>query len=247
VRDGYSAIRDEELPDGVAVRTFLKSTIHPGFKKVADVQDINGMIVEFQLASGFRIPVVAEEPDEGPDFAGEVLQTIRTAKEDTLVFGQPNKEDIRRAQEISYSEELYEFLLFSLSNDLQEDEYGDLRTAIETRSETLYKQLQAWFKKEAYDDSTQSPIEFVNKVRTPCGQYTNKDTCNKSSLCGWHKNDCKIRVKPIVEISSVLKRMTKTLRDNDKQRALVLDARMSPFFSTILYLEMPHELITTSL
>jgi hypothetical protein len=247
VRDGYSAIRDEELPDGVKVRTFLKNTIHPGFKKVADVQDINGMIVEFQLASGFRIPIVAEEPDEGADFAGEVLQTIRGANEETLVFGEANKEDIRRAQEISYSEELYEFLLFSLSNDLQEDEYGDLRTAIESRNETLYKQLQGWFKKEAYDDSTQSPIEFVNKVRTPCGQYTNKDTCNKSSLCGWHKNDCKIRVKPIVEIPSVLKRMTKTLRDNDKQRALVLDARVSPFFSTILYLEMPHELITTSL
>jgi hypothetical protein len=53
-------------------------------------------------------------------------------------------------------------------------------------------------------------------------------------------------VKPIVEKEAVLKRMVKTLRDNDKQRALVLDARLSPFFSTVLYLEMPNELITTS-
>lgn len=246
VRDGYSSIRDEELPDGVKVRTFLKTALHPGYKKVHDLQDINGMIVEFQLASGFRVPVVPEEPDEGPDYAGEVVQSIRNTDEKDLVFGKPNKDDIKQAQEIAYGEEMYQFLLFSLAKDIQEDEYGDLRTAIQKRSDTLYKQLQAWFKNEAYEDTSKDPIEFVNKVRTPCGQYTNKDTCNKSSLCGWHKNDCKIRVKPVVEIPSVLKRITKTLRDNDKQRALVLENRVSPLFSTILYLEMPHELITTS-
>jgi hypothetical protein len=54
-------------------------------------------------------------------------------------------------------------------------------------------------------------------------------------------------VKPIVDSQEVLKRMAKTLRDNDKQRSLVLDTRLSPFFSTMLYLEMPHELITVSL
>jgi hypothetical protein len=48
-----------------------------------------------------------------------------------------------------------------------------------------------------------------------------------------------------VEKEAVLKRMVKTLRDNDKQRSLVLDGRLSPFFSTVLYLEMPNELITT--
>jgi hypothetical protein len=35
--------------------------------------------------------------------------------------------------------------------------------------------------------------------------------------------------------------------ENSKQRALVLDGRLSPFFSTILYLEMPNELITTTI
>lgn len=244
VRTGYSSLRDEELPDGVRVRAFLRDTMHPGFKKVNDIQDINGMITEFLLASGLRIPIVMEEPDEGPEFSAEVLQTVRKADESTLVFGEPNKDDIRMAQNTAYAEEIYQFLMFSLSNDIEED-YEELRMAIESRSSELYKKLEAWFKKEAYDDSTQSPVEFVNKVRTPCGQYTTKDTCNKSSLCGWHKNDCKIRVKPIVDKSTILKRMTKALRDNDKQRALVLDGRVSPFFSTILYLEMPNELITT--
>jgi hypothetical protein len=58
---------------------------------------------------------------------------------------------------------------------------------------------------------------------------------------------CKIRVKPVVETAMLLRRIVKTLRENDKQRALVLDGRMSPFFSTMLYLEMPHELITTTI
>jgi hypothetical protein len=39
--------------------------------------------------------------------------------------------------------------------------------------------------------------------------------------------------------------MATTLVTNEKQRALVLDERLSPFFSTVLYLEMPHELIVT--
>jgi hypothetical protein len=74
-----------------------------------------------------------------------------------------------------------------------------------------------------------------------------KDTCKKSTLCGWHKDTCKIKVKPIVEKSKILIRLTKTLKDNTKQRALVLDGRLSPFFSTVLYLEMPHELITSTI
>lgn len=245
VKTGYADITDGELPTGNVVRAFLKEARHPGFKKVNDLQNINGEIVEFLLASGFRIPIQAEEPDEGPDFASEVLETIRTHDEKTLVEGEPNKEDIKRAQEISYSAEISEFLMFSLSKDIQTEEYGWLRENIIKRAPTLYKDLDRWFKDEAYEDSTTSPVEFVNKVRTPCGQFTQKDACKKSSLCGWHKNTCKIRVKPIVEKAAILKNIAKTLRDNDKQRALVLDERMSPFFSTILYLEMPNELITS--
>ena len=246
VRSGYVDIPDDELPDGRTQRDFLKTCIHPGFKKVRDLQNLDGNIVEFELASGFRVPIQPEEPEEGPDYAGEVIETIRTHDEKTLVSGEPNKSDIQFAQKTAYTEEVFQFLLYSLSKDIQTEEYGNLRRSISEKSSTLYKDIDKWFKAEAYEDATDSPINFVNKVRTPCGQFTNKDSCNKSSLCGWHKNDCKIRVKPIVSKEDVLKRIVKTLRDNEKQRALVLDDRLSPFFSTILYLEMPHELITTS-
>jgi len=251
VRSGYADIRDEELPRADVLRPFLAATKNDMFRAKNDVANVDGQIVELELASGFRVPI---QPIEGTAEAKEVVQTIREKGEDMLIDGKPNAEDLKLAQEVTYSSEIYEFLLFSLSKDVLADASGEaldetyvpLRNAIKNRSADLLAQLTKWFKNEAYEDNTQSPVEFVNKVRTPCGQYTNKDSCNKSSLCGWHKNDCKIRVKPIVEKNVVLRRIAKTLVTNDKQRALVLDGRMSPFFSTVLYLEMPHELITTS-
>jgi len=90
------------------------------------------------------------------------------------------------------------------------------------------------------------PIQFVKKVRTPCGQLARED-CKKSTLCGLQGNVCKIKINPIVDKRQVLTRLVKTLMENSKQRALVLDGRLSPFFSTILYLEMPNELITTTI
>lgn len=246
VRDGYHSIADKELPRGSRVRAFLAGTKHEKFKVQAELRDVTGRIVELELSSGFRVPIKPEET-ETPGDAEEVLETVRHVPEAELVDGEPNAEDMRLAQEISYATEIYEFLMYSLSKDIQTEEYADLLKLIVNKSPNIYKALTKWFKEEAYADNTKSPIEFVNKVRTPCGQFTAKDACSKSSLCGWHKNSCKIRVKPIVEKEEVLKRIAKTLRDNDKQRALVLDGRLSPFFSTILYLEMPHELITTSI
>jgi hypothetical protein len=247
VKTGYADISEDELPNGREARAFLSGTKHPGYKKISDHENLNGMIVEFGLASGFRIPIQAEEPDEPEEYATEVIDTIRRHDEKDLIDTQPNKADKKIAQEIAYQSEIYEFLLFSLAKDIQTEEYSSLRTAIETKQKDLPKLIQKWFQEEAYTDTTQSPIEFINKVRTPCGQYTEKDTCKKSSLCGWHKNTCKIKVKPILETKQILHRIAKTLITNDKQRALVLDNRVSPFFSTILYLEMPHELITTTL
>ena len=253
VRSGYADIQPDELPRGDDVRAFLADTKHAKFKIQAELQDVEGKVVELELTSGFRVPIVPEEA-EASAVPREVIQTVSRFNETMLVDGEPNKEDIKLAQETSYQSEIYEFLMFSLSKDIQtgpdgsilDPTYEVLRNSIINRGAALYNELKKWFKNEAYEDSTKSPVEFVNKVRTPCGQFTDKDKCNKSSLCGWHKNTCKIRVKPIVEKETVLKRMVKTLRDNDKQRALVLDARLSPFFSTVLYLEMPHELITTS-
>lgn len=248
-RKGYYDIEKSELPKAEDLRAFLaKEGLHPGFRIVEELQDVSGQIVEFRLASGFRAPVYPKAAS-GTTSPKEVLGTIRKneSNEKDLVDGKPNEKDVEKAQEISYGAEIYEFLMFSLSKDIQTEEYADLRRSIETRSENLYKDLSKWFKEEAYQDTTESPINFINKVRTPCGQFKNKDSCNNSSLCGWKGDTCKIRVKPIVKKENVLNRMTKTLRDNEKQRALVLDERLSPFFSTILYLEMPHELITTNI
>jgi hypothetical protein len=248
VRSGYADIRDEELPTGTAAKAFLSDVKNPMFKVRTSVADLAGSVVELELASGFRVPI---QPEEGNADVREVVETIRRDREETLVDAPPNAADMKLASDVSYASEIYEFLLFSISKDIQTDDYASLRAAIETRGANLLKELEKWFKAEAYEDSTKSPVEFVNKVRTPCGQFTEKDKCNGSNLCGWKtekgKGVCKVRVKPVVDKTEVLKRIAKTLRENDKQRALVLDERMSPFFSTILYLELPHELITTTI
>jgi hypothetical protein len=99
-------------------------------------------------------------------------------------------------------------------------------------------------------------VDFVNKVRKPCGQFKdNPDQCKASNLCGWvkvktesgEKKTCKIRVRGTADTDEILRRLARDLTRNDKLRGLVLDDRLSPFFSTILYLEMPHELITTTI
>jgi hypothetical protein len=245
VRSGYADIKDEELPTRKRLSEFLKSTIHSGFKVTEELQSVDGNSSEFLLESGFRV-MFRSEPSGKSEDAKEVLSTIRNDhSEEELVSGQPNASDLKLASEISYSSEIFEFLLFSLSKDIQTDEFEDLRKSIENPKATLYKDIKKWFNTQAYWETVNEPVQFVNKIRTPCGQME-KDTCKKSTLCGWHNKTCKIKVKPIADTNQILVRLTKTLKDNTKQRALVLDGRLSPFFSTILYLEMPHELITSS-
>jgi hypothetical protein len=247
-RTGYADIRDDELPTGAAVRAFVSDVRNPLFALQGPVANQAGRVVELELASGFRVPI---QPEDGVAPVRDIVQTIRARDEASLVSGPPNPADLATASAISYTSEIYEFLLFSLSKDVQTDDYASLRTAIRDRSPKLAKEIDAWFKSEAYEDSTRSPVEFVNKVRTPCGQFRDKASCNSSTLCGWKTvkgtGVCKVRVKPIVNKTDVLRRIVTTLRENDKQRALVLDGRISPFFSTILYLELPHELITTTI
>ena len=244
-RSGYADIKNEELPSSKTLAEFLDGTAHRGFKKVKALYGANGFYSEFMLESGFRALFRPEEADEEDDVT-EVLQTIRDPhSEIDLVYAEPNKADLKLASEISYSSEVFEFLMFSLSKDIQTEEYETLRNAIKTPGPDLMKQLKIWLDTQAYWDSVNEPVQFVNKVRTPCGQME-KESCKKSTLCGWHKNTCKIKVKPIVDERQILIRLAKTLKENTKQRALVLDERLSPFFSTILYLEMPNELITTN-
>lgn len=244
VYNGYHDVKYDDLPEEDKQRASTADSIHPGYKIVREHTDTTGKVVELETQIGFRVPVRSSVSKQGNP--SEILQTIRAKTEEVLVEGLPKKEDIEDAEKIAYKSEIIEFLMYSLSVDIQTEDYAGLRNSIETRSKTLYKDLDRWYKAETYSDVTEDPIRFVNKVRTPCGQLTSKDTCNKSSLCGWHKGDCKIRVKPVFTKEEVLKYIAKTLLENDKKRALVLDGTMSPFFSTVLYLEMPNELITTS-
>lgn len=246
VRSGYADISDEELPTSKILGDFLQGARHPGFKKKSVLFSADGKYSEFLLECGFHAVFRPEESDDD-DTVKEVMKTIRSPhSEEELVNDPPNQADLKLAREISYSSEVFEFLMFSLSKDIQIDDYESLRKSIASPSETLYKDLSKWLDNQAYWDSVDEPVQFVNKVRTPCGQLL-KDTCKKSTLCGWHRDTCKIKVKPIVDKNKILIRITKTLKDNTKQRALVLDGRLSPFFSTVLYLEMPHELITTTI
>jgi hypothetical protein len=257
-------LADGDLPsyaDQVSVLNRLETT-HRGlytYAKDLDHRNAMGQIVEIETATHFRIPV-RPEASAGPDT--EVLETIRKATsgplkgEQVLVRGAPDPEGRALKDSIDYASELSEFLLMSLATDLQTDGDGDiveatyapLRTAIEARDKTALKtQLDVWYRAEAYEEKTKTPYQFLSKVRTPCGQLTDEATCSKSSLCGWRNGDCKIQVRTAqVKAKELLERIRTTLLTNAKLRALVLDNRMSPFFSTVLYLEMPNEWITTS-
>ena len=246
IRSGYADITTDELPTQADLRSFLDAAQHPGFKWVEDLADADGRPTESLLASGFRAPFRPGEPVQGA-VPKEVVGTIRTTNEEQLVNGQTNAEDAKTFREISYAAEVFDFLLFSLSKDIQMVDFTPLRNSILKRDANLYKRLESWMTKKSYWAVAENPRDFVNKVRTPCGQFKQKDACNASSLCGWNSSACRIKVNEAPDKKpAVLRRMVKTLMENDKQRALVLDERMSPFFSTVLYMEMPHEWITTS-
>lgn len=248
----YHELTPGDMPVGATARAFLAATVLPGHKVRAELHNAAGEIVELLLASGFRSPIVPE-PSQGP--AQEVSETVRTNEEETLVEGKPNEEDTTLARDTAYGSEIYEFLMYSISKDIQSEDDAELREAIESRDKNIMKPLKKWFKKAAYTKSTATPVDFVNKVRKPCGQFKdNPDQCKASNLCGWvkvktesgEKKTCKIRVRGTADTDEILRRLARDLTRNDKLRGLVLDDRLSPFFSTILYLEMPHELITTT-
>lgn len=241
----YHEIGDGELPPAEAQRAFLKTLKRQDLFGIArEHHNTDGQLVEVELVTGFRVPV---QPTAGAGPPTEVTQTVRMREESMLVSGAPNAEARELKDTIDYASELYEFLLFSLAKAVQIVDYEPLRRAIEAREAgALEEELQAWYTKNAYDEVETKPYTFLSKVRTPCGQLKDEEACSKSSLCGWH-DGCKVDVRTHqVNKDKLLLRVRKTLLENDKQRALVLDDRVSPFFSTILYLEMPNELITTS-
>lgn len=253
--EGYHAFHDYPVVEDA--EEYLNACSSKAYHVVQHLQDVEGNVVELLLDCQFRSPVDIQPADDA-DYATEVTGTMRTIPEAVLVSGEPNKEDTAQADKISYEAEMYEFLMFCLSRDVETDpsgepvrtEYSALRNAIVGRTDRLADLLREWYDAEVQTVVESGPVAFVKKVRKPCGQLEDANLCASSSLCGWdaEHNKCKVKVRDDqVKRTQLLRRMLHVLLKNDKQRALVLDGRMSPFFSTVLYLEMPHELITNSI
>jgi hypothetical protein len=206
-----------------------------------DIHDAKGNVVEIILKNGLRIPV---KPFKKEGENSEIFSTLKDQNEFELTFGEPSAEDTETYKKISYNSEIHEFLIFQLSKDL--DEYPALRHILtETpKSKKLQLLLHNWFSEITEFMNVKKPIEFLSKIRKPCGQLK-KDTCNSSHMCAWSENKCKIRIRDEFSEDKVFNKLLNTLSENSKIRALVLDGRVTPFFSTILYLELPNEIMIT--
>lgn len=228
---GYSEVK--EYPSLEQVQSYLKlaEKFHKGY---AFKEIIEGEVL---TTSGLRIPISNESG---------VIQTISELGESNLVFGPESKELKEEYREISYASEVYEFLLFQLTNDLESD-YRELRHALQEVSpkQTIVSPLlKKWFNETIDFVHLKDPTEFLSKIRTPCGQFKTKDTCS-GNICGWNGKVCRIQIHDSIKQDSLFHRLLSTLLDNSKIRSMILDGRTTPFFSTILYLELPNELILT--
>jgi hypothetical protein len=241
---GYSA--DLKLPTYADMRILLKKASErlPGYEFAEDMYDGQGHIVEILTRSGLRVPV---KPIPGEGDAGEVTQSIIENSETTLALGKPDPEDLQRYRQISYASELYEFLLYQMSLDVTDKKFPDLIAALSEqtpRRSDLEPELEDWFEHTTHFVKLDTPIEFVSKIRKPCGQFKEK-TCNSAHMCAWNGKQCRIQVRDTISKQRIFNKLLGTLIDNSKIRSLVLDGRMTPFFSTILYLELPNEIIFT--
>jgi hypothetical protein len=241
---GYSEVRD--LPTYDDTRTLLKKAqeIAPGYEWAEDMHDGKGHIVEILTRSGLRVPV---KPKEGKGEASEVTQTIIHESESSLALGTANMTDMQTYKRISYESELYEFLLYQLSMDIRNAINPELVMALSEptpkRSE-LEPLLEEWFQQTTHFVSLDTPIEFLSKIRKPCGQFK-KNQCDSAHMCAWDGKTCRIQVRDTVSKKKLFNKILGTLIDNSKIRSIVLDGRTTPFFSTVLYLELPTEIIYT--
>lgn len=246
---GYNVIKPEELPtyEEVSRTLAIAKNYNNGYELAENLYNSSGKRVEVLLKSGLRIPIVADDITK-PNETSEVIETVNTIGENKLVFSNYSDQLTRDYKNLSYASEIYEFLLFELTNDIQEDEQelrASLLDTVPNRKE-VEPLLRKWFEKTVEYTKATEPINFLSKVRTPCGQFKSKNTCS-GNLCAWNGKTCKVEVKNTVNKESLFNRLLTVLLENSKIRAMVLDGRTSPFFSTILYLELPTELILTDL
>jgi hypothetical protein len=212
-----------------------------GYTWREDVYDNMNRKVEIVTASGLIIPIQAESANSGNE-NNEITETVRKFGETDLVFGEPSTDLQTVYRDINYSSEVFEFLLFQLAKDLSTDDYSQLRDAIEmSNKKTTTNLLEKWFSVTTMFVDIENPGDFISKIRKPCGQFS-KSSCT-GNLCGWDGKVCKMKVKNTIKKDELFHRLLTTVTTNVKIRAAVLDNRITPFFSTILYLELPHEMI----
>lgn len=246
---GYASISSEAYPPYAKVREYLEvaKPYDDGYTFKEDLYNAEGHRTEILLASGLRIPVVPEKGLAKESL--EVIDTVNQIGESELVFGKESEELVREYKNISYASEIYEFLLYELTYDLLEDESA-LRNALSEdhpKQKNVEPLLRKWFEAKVEMTQATNPVEFISKIRKPCGQFKSKNTCDGANMCGWDGKTCKVEVRNTVRKDTLFHRILTTLLENSKTRAMILDGRTTPFFSTILYLEMPNELIVSDL
>jgi len=219
-------------------------TVTKGYAFEESLYDTQGQRSEILTASGLRIPVKPEKVGTG--ISKEVIHTVNESGESELMYGQPSTELKEIYSEISYDGEVYEFLIFQLSKDLEHDEYHDLRSVLTSqplKRKDVETALKKWFDRVTQFVDIKESREFVSKIRAPCGQFKKKDC--KGNLCGWDGKVCRIQIKKSVKEDKLFNRLFSSVFDNSKIRAVILDGRTTPFFSSILYFKLPHEIILT--
>jgi len=221
----------------------VATKVSKGYEYSEDVFNASSQRVEILVKSGLRILVKPETLPPKENL--EVMETVQSIGETELSFGNTSKELKNIHHEISYKSEVYDFLVFQLTKDLESD-YIELRTSLRElvpKIGEVRPLLQEWFSKTVTFTSATSATQFLSKIRTPCGQF--KENECSGNLCGWDGRVCRIQIKESIQKESLFHRLLTSLIDNSKIRSMVLDGRTTPFFSTILYLELPHELIVT--
>jgi len=238
-------VSTSELPPYAKMRSYLveAAKVDAGYAWGEDVIDLEGNRVEILTRSGLRIPV---QPEPATGELSEVWSTLRKVPESTLAFAEPNAEDQSLHRQITYASEVYEFLLFQLTQDLKNTEYRLLRDSLQEfkpKRSAVESLLGSWFEETAEFVHLEKPLEFLSKIRRPCGQLT-KSECT-GNLCGWNGKVCRLQVRDTLSKGKLFQKLLSNLIENPKLRAIVMEGRMTPFFSTVLYLELPNEVIYT--
>lgn len=243
---GYADIPQDQYPTKAAMMDVLSHAkdVHPGYAYAHDSTDIRSNVVELITAAGLRVPVQSGETiSQDPT---EITETVHSETEEKTTFSDPAEEDVTLSRSITYEAEIFEFLLYQLSKDLVGDDYSELRSALSAPSpnvETLRPLLREWMHDALTFTEADTPPEFYSKMRHSC-TGSPKDAC--TGLCAWANGSCRVQVKTVrksLQRASVENRLVSTLASNDKIRGIVFNHRVSPFFSSVLYLEMPSEVI----